>query len=352
MKNKILAALLTLLTFIMMFSSVLTVGASEVTESKVIDYASAEEGELLYTVDFSGKDGVFAPVPVGAAAKHFDYIVSEAGNELTVKGRADGLDKTACYWGGTFAGLEANKETFYTMVYKVKANGTVGKNNSVGIGGWILDAKVENYQFYNNYSNHNTITAEGSIDDRRSAISVADQKQAEYVMWNTIGEYAIDEEGFVTAMLEFDGINGEVRSFVLAANAGDGSASSDWINIETRRMAIDDNPDAMGFMVYSFYNAVDTTIKDVALYKGAIYESEAAEDTQESVEESTEESAEESTGESARESAAEPADAPVDTEPGGDETQGNPTVIVVVIIVIVAVVAVVAGIIRKGKNKK
>ncbi len=192
MKNKILAALLTLLTFIMMFSSVLTVGASEVTESKVIDYASAEEGELLYTVDFSGKDGVFAPVPVGAAAKHFDYIVSEAGNELTVKGRADGLDKTACYWGGTFAGLEANKETFYTMVYKVKANGTVGKNNSVGIGGWILDAKVENYQFYNNYSNHNTITAEGSIDDRRSAISVADQKQAEYVMWNTIGEYAID----------------------------------------------------------------------------------------------------------------------------------------------------------------
>ena len=273
MKNKILAALLTLLTFIMMFSSVLTVGASEVTESKVIDYASAEEGELLYTVDFSGKDGVFAPVPVGAAAKHFDYIVSEAGNELTVKGRADGLDKTACYCGGTFAGL-ANKETFYTMVYKVKANGTVGKNNSVGIGGWILDAKVENYQFYNNYSNH------------------------------------------------------------------------------TRRMAIDDNPDAMGFMVYSFYNAVDTTIKDVALYKGAIYESEAAEDTQESVEESTEESAEESTGESARESAAEPADAPVDTEPGGDETQGNPTVIVVVIIVIVAVVAVVAGIIRKGKNKK
>lgn len=50
--------------------------------------------------------------------------------------------------------------------------------------------------------------------------------------------------------------------------------------------------------------------------------------------------------------AAEPADAPVDTEPGGDETQGNPAVIVVVIIVIVAVVAVVAGIIRKGKNKK
>ena len=110
-------------------------------------------------------------------------------------------------------------------------------------------------------------------------------------------------------MLEFDGINGGVRSFVLAANAGDGSASSDWINIETRRMAIDDN-------------------------------------------QSTEESAEESTGESALESAAEPVDAPVDTEPGGDETQGNPAVIVVVIIVIVAVAAVVTGIIRKGKNKK
>ena len=333
-----------LLMFTMMFSWVLTVSASTVTETPVKDYAAAGEGELLYTVDFSGKDGVLTPVPIGEAASHFDYTVSEAGNELTVKGKAGGTDKTASYWGGTFAGLEANKETFYTIVYKVKANGTVGKNNSVGIGGWILDAKAENAQFYNNYSNHNAITAEGSIDDRRSALSNGGKKLGEYVMWNTIGEYAIDENGFVTMMVEYDGVNAKFYSSILAANAGDGSTSADWIRLENGEMILDDTDDAMGFLIYSYYNAVDTTIKDVELYKGIIYGDEAEESTEEPVEMSTGESAEGPDKEPASE---EPANVSVDTEPSVDEVPVSP---VVIVIVIVAVAAVVAFIINKRKN--
>ena len=237
-------------------------------ESSSNDHGAVEESELLYTVDFRGNDGIFIPGPIGESATHYDYTVSEDGNALTIKGRKSGTNKTFCYWGGTFAGFEANKETMYTMVYKAKANGTAGKDNSVGIGGWILDGKPEDCHFYNNYSNHSEMNAEGSIDDRRSALSNASNKLGEYVMWNNIGDYAVDADGFVTIKIVYDGTTSQFQSAILAANAGDGSKESDWIYLETQKMVLDDTDDAMGFMVYSYYNVVDTTIKDVQLYKG------------------------------------------------------------------------------------
>ena len=266
MKKIIVAILLAA----MLITAILPVSAAETALVK--DYKTASDGDLLYTVDFRG-DAAFEPKGVQKTTTHFVFTPSEDGKALTITGAEGAPDATAGYWGGIVEGLEADTKTVYTMVYKVKANGNVGKNNSVGVGGWIDNKMVTTAKFYNNYGNHTTADENGGIADRRLSLSLKSDKIVKsdgstYIMMDTLGKYAVDADGFITLMIEFNGPESNFTSFILAEGAGDGTKESDWIKIETQKMTLNKVADAMGFMVYICYTVVNTTIKDVEIYKG------------------------------------------------------------------------------------
>ncbi len=243
-----------------------------------VNVADAKDGDLLYTVDFRGDD-TFKPEHFGAdSSKKFTMTPSEDGTTLNIKGNPDAGETGSGYWGGIFEGITFGREGAYTMVYKVRANGNVGKNNSIGVGAVIIDKLVkQNAMFYCNYGNYNTQDENGDVSMRRSSLSKGGTKIAkadgtEYIMWDTIGKFAVDADGFVTCMVEYDADNKEMSSYVMAEGAGDGTKESDWIKLETQNMQTNMVDDYIGLKLYVCYTVVDSDLKDVQLYKGFRFE--------------------------------------------------------------------------------
>jgi len=224
-------------------------------------YSSASEGELLYKFNFNG-DAFFSPSPIDSAADNYTFTVGDGGYSLTVKGKVGGSNASTNFYGGIVQGLKANSATEYVMLYKVRANGASELNNSVGIGGLISNGNVNGAAFYNNYSNHNTSLTE----KRRAVLSYSGGKILQYKYFDTIGAFDIDTDGFITMMLEFKG--SVMSSYILKDGGEYGLNKSNWIPLQSTSMNMDSTDDNMGFMLYAYYNVVDTTIKNVELYKG------------------------------------------------------------------------------------
>ena len=259
MKNrKSLSAISMLLAFTLLFSML----AAFTVVAETDNSAPA----LVYTVDFRGTDGIFAPAPVGAAGDSYTFTPSADGTALTIKGKDDGANETLNFWGGTFKDLTANTKTLYTMVYQVKANGTAGNSNSIGIGGWVLDGNVSAAQFYNAYSSHNAVDGSGSKENQRAGLALRHGRVGDYKYFKDYGAYAEDADGFMTMKLEFDGANQRFSGFILA-NGKTGEKAEDWIQYDSQKMSLDDTDDNFGFMVYLFRIATDTTVKNVKIYK-------------------------------------------------------------------------------------
>ena len=230
----------------------------------VKDPATAADGDVLYSVNFKGDDA-FAPAELAASNGNMDYIVSDDGKALTIKGKEGGTNKTVNLWGAEIAGLPATLTDVYTLRYKVKAEGTPAsaddaKNNSIGVGGWATDLTAERPQFYNNYGNHNTAFGD-DVSMRRTAISHGDTKyNSNYVKWDTLtAAFAEDLDGFVDMLLVFNGPEGKISSYVLDANGA-------WMFIEEQAQLT--TAGNMGFFVYSYYLAVNSTVKDAKIIKG------------------------------------------------------------------------------------
>ena len=272
----------------MMLASVLAIlpAAAEGESTLVKDYATAADGDVLYTFNFNGDD-VFKPEKLGAD-DNMDYIVNGDGSSVTIEPKADAETKKQNIWGGEVAGLVATLEHVYSFRYKVRANSEgvtdagVAKNNSVGIGAWLAkDGYKYNSAppFYNNYSNHSTSSADGDISMRRSSISIGNAKYGdghvpseagneypEYIYWEDgetalPGEYLIDVEGFVEMLIVFNGPTKTISTYIL-------DVDGNWLFIESIEELLHEGN--MGFFTYAYYADVNTTIKDAKIYKGDI----------------------------------------------------------------------------------
>jgi hypothetical protein len=224
-------------------------------------YASAKDGELLYHLNFNDT-AVFSPKGNDAAEKYYTYAVGDNGNSLTIRGTNKDVDG---YWGAPIKGLEVDSKSQVTMTFKVKANGTAGKNNSVGIGGWLYDAT--GYEFLNNYSNWNSDDGTGKFVNR-AALSQGGVKKipgskGDNYEYN-IDKAAADKDGFLSVKIEFDATK---KSYSVSYIGADGKWFVDDKNT-TEMALLDSKADSLCFMVYSYYNVVDATIKDVKFYKG------------------------------------------------------------------------------------
>lgn len=232
-------------------------------------YASAKDGELLYHLNFNDT-AVFNPKGNDDAEKYYTYSVGDNGNSLTIRGTNKDVDG---YWGAPIKGLEVDANSKVTFTYKAKANGTTGKNNSIGVGGWLYNAadpSKYNADFLNNYSNHNTVNADGSDPTNREALSLGGKKQGKVAGAGTkdteytyvVKEAKVDADGFVSCKIEFDGPN---KIFHLYLLTKDGK----WTYVDNSiKMLKDDISGSLCFMVYSYYQVVNSTVKDVKFYKG------------------------------------------------------------------------------------
>jgi len=264
---------------VMLFAMLVPVSA---VTSPVKDVATAKKGELLYTFNFKG-DAAFQPKELPNSTGNMEYIISPDGSALQIKSKAGGTSKVRNHWGGLVEGLTCTEESIYTMTYEAKANGTAGKNNSVGIGGWAVKGEVDVAHVYNNYGNHNTVDASGSNKDQRSSLSYDSGKLASTITTKTDNyvytkdfDYDVNKDGFVTMMIVFDGVTAEFQCYMLAKGATDITKESSWILVEENTMANAVlNPgqvDNMCFWTYAYYNPeVDTTIRNAKIYKDRLW---------------------------------------------------------------------------------
>ena len=267
--KKIIAVLLTVA---MLASALVMVGANA---SPVADYATAEPGDLLYTVNFNG-DSAFSPAAIVAGGSanfddNFDAIVSADGSSVTLKGKATGTTETVNYWGGIINGLAADANTHYTMIYKAKSNANE-KNDAVGVGGYALDNTFNAGGHYNNYCNHST------TNTPRAALSKGPTKSLSYIEFSTIAAYDVDSDGFVTMINDFDGAT--YTSYILkdGAEATLDADMTNWIKLQELTMTLDTS-NSMCFVAYCYRTLIDTTIKDVKFYKGLNAEAETPAET-------------------------------------------------------------------------
>ena len=250
---------------------------SMAAENPVKSYDSANNGDVLYEIDFSGDDGVLTFANGGGQEtdKHFIFTPSADGTSMTITGNPASDDddgKFTGYYGALINDLQATPKTVYSMTYKVKINGTAGKNNSIGFGGYYPTTGDTSRSYYL-YGNFNTVDANGSTADRRTALSIINSKLNDYTMWSTLPAYEIDADGYVTIMLVYDGPNATITAYVRAQGAGDGSKEADWIKLDSTPMKQNDDKDdryaTLGVFYYSYYiTSVDAVVKDAKIYKG------------------------------------------------------------------------------------
>jgi hypothetical protein len=118
------------------------------------------------------------------------------------------------------------------------------------------------------YTNHNTNA------DNRGCAQIGANKAGDktYAMFNTLAsKWAQDAEGFMTVMIEYDFIDGLMSAYYLAEGKT-GTAKEEWVLIKTLEIAAAEG-DMMGFEVEGCYDCINTTIKDVSIYKGTYYKS-------------------------------------------------------------------------------
>lgn len=330
--------------------SVLAVPALATENSAVKDYDAAADGELLYTVDFTGNDGVISLGSLGEwdSTEYFSYTPSADGSALTVKGAQEKGEK-GCLWGGAIKQLEADATTVYTMTFKVTVHGEVGLNNSVGVGGYYFSCdEGSSVRALNYYGNWNT-SENGETYMRRGVLQLNNAKLngAAYTMYDTLlDSYEVDEDGFITAMLVFDGPTMTYSAYLRTANAGDGSAASDWVKV-TQDVYVP-TQDCMGFIVYSYYiKTVHATIKDVNIYKGKLFAEPVAPETEPPTEEPTTAPTTEPT--TAPTTAPTKATEPADNDAQKEAPSSPAGIIIGAAVAVVIVAAVVIVIIKKKK---
>ena len=241
------------LSVILSLLMIVCLGTAAVSAADVKAYADAADGDLLYTADFS--DAGFAVLGVNDG---FIYETSDGGSAVTMYAKDDNTEDVNNTWGIYLDALSALNGEKYTMTYKVRANGEVGKNNSVGLG--MVTSGEEDAggpTVYNLYSNHNTVTADGSIEERRATYSIGGSKMVDYIY--EIKDADEDADGFITIKQEVDTAAKTVKAYTLINDA--------WVFLQEKPITINETSQIC-VMFRLHYCVINSTFKDVKIFRG------------------------------------------------------------------------------------
>ena len=124
----------------------------------------------------------------------------------------------------------------------------------------------------NFYSNYNTTDQNGSTSMRRGVLQAGSAKinDSPYTYYDNLSKKVnVDQDGYLTCMVVFDGKNAALSAYVLAEGATDHNNAESWLLVATQVMVPTDG--CMGFGLYTYYpKNIDATIKNVNIYKGML----------------------------------------------------------------------------------
>lgn len=286
MKKLIIA----LLALAVLFS----LAAPAMAASPAKDYASAQDGDLLYTLNFKG-DEVYTP-GIAGGFKFSLLIPSEDGSALEIKpndvdendttkygwylpsqeGKTPGSSKpTGNVYGGTISGMKADATTKYTMTYKIwleEGEGgeykTGGKQSFVGVGGlYYWNASKNAYRWMNFASGFNHKVEDCRYYAFQHGGSTIGNSKVTYESADFVG--AKDADGYYTVRLTFDGPNATATAYIL--KTGTGAKESDWAKLTSSVYDIvEGKEDLVSFWIYTYQSATHAKIKDVKYFKGLV----------------------------------------------------------------------------------
>jgi len=260
----------------------LTLAVPALAASPVKDYASAKDGDLLYTVNFKGDEAFTGAVVAGF--KYHDITPSTNGSELEVKGNTwhpyeegkwEGGEamNTGNIWAGKIASLPADATTKYTMTFQIWINETMGGLNThggadcyAGIGGMWEGTNNKWYTFTSNY--FSALTDHQKFSMRRNSSTLKDANDNAYAgVFDANLTPVKTNDGYYTMRLTFDGTTATYTAYILTA--GTGAKDTDWTKLIDAPYTITAG-DCMAFAIYCQSSALHCKVKDVNIFKGLV----------------------------------------------------------------------------------
>ncbi len=256
--KKILSALLSL-TMILALCAAMGIGAS------AADYASAKDGDVLYTVNFKGDD-VYSPSTFSCIEGDdvVSAVVSDDGSSATIT--YSGTAKAGrAFWGGIVKGFSYGEGKKYTISMKMATaytdtNGKLASGNAgVFINmphnlepKYVLDLGYKSLVGYYGCPNIRHVMSWGAGGKSVGTILSGDAYITDAKYLSTV-----DAEGFVDLAFVVDGAN--VKVFINNVYLDEYDA------FNTGMLA---NASTLGISTYLYNPNAAVTLKDVVIYKG------------------------------------------------------------------------------------
>ncbi len=238
---------------------------SVITASAATDMGTAPDGELVYSFDFRGESGVWTPVAGSGFNERYTATVSSDGSSVNIKSVAGQEPREGTFtWGAKLNGVSVKNGETYSMVYKMKVNGTKNANNALSIDGFYLDWGGDPQGVKGWMTNASTVVVDAAMGSTTKGKTT------------NVTDFDVDANGYVTVMMVYKNlrnqVNNELKCFVLSSG-GNAAKSSDWKHAwswgSTNADATKACPVAFVISGGAWMWGVDIDIKDVKLYKGA-----------------------------------------------------------------------------------
>ena len=228
------------------------------------NYNTANDGDVLYTVDFRGTDGIYAPFVFRAAnadVAKATWVASDDGKSLV--GTAVSDPAGAVFFGSAIKGLTVGAGKKYTMTMKVAfptGNAGVYYNiasltNSSGYDPAKDATYLDMFGLYGQIKSGNCMTMSYGAGGK-----LAGEKVSQQAAYTPVPEgVANDDEGFVNVTIKIDG-------FFYSVWFNDKLYDSYLVD----QVSYDVCPN-LGFSVYLYNKSASVTVKDVVIKKGCDY---------------------------------------------------------------------------------
>ncbi len=239
MKKRIFASLGAFLLIAVLVSACLP--AASATAAEEDWYATAKDGELLYTVDFAG-DQYYTPKKDGG-----DPLITvdpTDSKKVTVNG---GTNRTASWWGGYISCLPLNETTNYTVYFSA------------------MREKRAAFGFYIDHVSSSTYGVYGYTDQVRIMKGTSSLPGHEYVKYAEKGYTVPDFGAEQEFAFEVCGVNQTYAVYIKTASGKyeliDKSEFGDAVFFG----------DHLGVYLYAYYTDMPTVISNMTIYRGLAF---------------------------------------------------------------------------------
>lgn len=213
-------------------------------------YSAANDGDLLYSVNFYGDERYSPAKTLGNPIVEVDPLDH---GKVTI---STANDKTKNRWGGEISGLPLNEGTAYTMYYTVTRESDDGALGVYGDDHYGVYGYSYNQRFLEDAA---TLTGHNTITYADANIKLDSNLKTNGGVYPSVQEYAIEFNGQRYTMKVY--IKDSTGNWVLI----DETADTEILIFYTENL---------GFYMYVYWANKAVTVSDVNIYKGMLLSGE------------------------------------------------------------------------------